>query len=70
MDQYEATIFEDTDRRLFDDFKQQRTLYAPIQSQIFSDLPTSKATAAAAFSGQLTPIWEAGRTATGAAGRT
>lgn len=63
MDKYAATIFDDDDRRLFNDFKQQRTLYAPIQAQILADLPASKAAAAAAFNTQLTPIWEAGRTA-------
>ncbi len=63
MDKYAATIFDDDDRRLFNDFKQQRTLYAPIQAQILADLPVSKAAAATAFNTQLTPIWEAGRTA-------
>ncbi|SAL32964.1 chemotaxis-related protein [Caballeronia sordidicola] len=63
MDKYAATIFDDDDRRLFNDFKQQRTLYAPIQAQILADLPASKAAAATAFNTQLTPIWEAGRTA-------
>jgi methyl-accepting chemotaxis protein WspA len=63
MDKYAATIFDDDDRRLFNDFKQQRTLYGPVQAQIIGDLPASKATAATAFNSQLTPIWEAGRTA-------
>jgi methyl-accepting chemotaxis protein WspA len=63
MDKYAATIFDDDDRRIFNDFKQQRTLYAPVQAQILTDLATSKATAATAFNTQLTPIWEAGRTA-------
>jgi len=63
MDKYAATIFDDDDRRIFNDFKQQRTLYAPVQAQILADLATSKATAATAFNTQLTPIWEAGRTA-------
>ncbi|WP_375507488.1 methyl-accepting chemotaxis protein [uncultured Caballeronia sp.] len=63
MDKYAATIFDDEDRRLFNNFKQQRTLYAPVQGQILDDLAVSKATAATAFNTQLTPIWEAGRTA-------
>ncbi|KQR87289.1 chemotaxis protein [Burkholderia sp. Leaf177] len=63
MDKYAATIFDDEDRRIFNDFKQQRTLYAPVQAQILADLGTSKATAATAFNTHLTPIWEAGRTA-------
>jgi methyl-accepting chemotaxis protein WspA len=63
LDQYAPTVFEDNDRRLFNDFKQQRALYAPIQAQIMADVPTSKAVAAAAFNTQLTPIWETGRTA-------
>ena len=62
IDQYAPTVFEDTDRRIFTDFKQQRALYAPIQAQIMADVPTSKPAAAAAFNTQLTPVWEAGRT--------
>src|SRR5471032_884647 len=62
IDQYAATVFDDTDRRLFTDFKQQRALYAPIQAQIMADVPTSKAAAASAFNTQLTPVWETGRT--------
>src|SRR5471032_482196 len=60
IDQYAATVFDDTDRRLFTDFKQQRSLYAPIQEQILADVPTSKAAAASAFNTQLTPVWERG----------
>ena len=37
LDQYAPTVFEDTDRRIFTDFKQQRALYAPIQAQIMAD---------------------------------
>jgi methyl-accepting chemotaxis protein WspA len=62
IDQYAATVFEDTDRRLFTDFKQQRSLYAPVQAQIMADLPASKEAAAAVFNTQLTPVWETGRT--------
>jgi methyl-accepting chemotaxis protein WspA len=63
MDKYASTIFDDDDRRIFNDFRQQRTLYAPVQAQILGDLPASKAAAATAFNTQLTPVWEAGRTA-------
>ncbi|SOE64776.1 methyl-accepting chemotaxis protein WspA [Burkholderia sp. D7] len=62
IDQYAATVFDDTDRRLFNDFKQQRSLYAPIQEQILADMPGSKEAAATVFNIQLTPVWETGRT--------
>lgn len=62
IDQYASTVFDETDRRLFNDFKQQRSLYAPIQEQILADMPASKAAAVSAFNTQLTPVWETGRT--------
>jgi methyl-accepting chemotaxis protein WspA len=64
MDTYVPTIFEDEDRRLFNDFKRQRDLYLPVQDQVLRELASSKDTAAATFNTRLTPVWEAGQTAT------
>ncbi|CAL8475846.1 MULTISPECIES: methyl-accepting chemotaxis protein [Caballeronia] len=64
MDTYVPTIFEDEDRRLFNDFKRQRDLYLPVQDQTLRELASSKDTAAATFNTRLTPVWEAGQTAT------
>ncbi|SAL73190.1 chemotaxis-related protein [Caballeronia peredens] len=63
MDTYVPTIFEDEDRRLFNDFKRQRELYTPIQDQALRELATSKDAAVATFNTRLTPVWEAGQTA-------
>ncbi|WP_407642454.1 methyl-accepting chemotaxis protein [Caballeronia arvi] len=64
MDTYVPTIFEEDDRRLFNDFKRQRDLYAPIQDQTLRELASSKDAAVATFNTRLTPVWEAGQTAT------
>ncbi|WP_321800637.1 methyl-accepting chemotaxis protein [Caballeronia sp. J97] len=64
MDTYVPTIFEDEDRRLFNDFKRQRDLYVPIQDQVLRELASSKDAAVATFNTRLTPEWEAGQTAT------
>ena len=58
---YGSTIFEERDRQLFNQFKQQRELYVPIQAQILRELDTSKEAAAATFNTKLTPVWETGR---------
>ncbi|WP_286202792.1 methyl-accepting chemotaxis protein [Burkholderia sp. THE68] len=64
MDTYVPTIFEDEDRRLFNDFKRQRELYVPLQDQTLRELASSKDAAVATFNTRLTPVWEAGQTAT------
>ncbi|SAL01604.1 chemotaxis-related protein [Caballeronia calidae] len=64
MDTYVPTIFEDDDRRLFNDFKRQRDLYVPVQDQALRELATSKDAAVATFNTRLTPVWDAGQTAT------
>jgi len=64
MDTYVPTIFEDEDRRLFNDFKRQRELYVPLQDQTLRELAGSKDAAVATFNTRLTPVWEAGQTAT------
>ncbi|REG60507.1 methyl-accepting chemotaxis protein WspA [Paraburkholderia sp. BL6669N2] len=58
---YGATIFRDTDREFFNDFRQQHTQYLPIQASLLNALPSSKENAVRVFNTQLTPIWEAGR---------
>jgi len=64
MDTYVPTIFEEDDRRLFNDFKRQRDLYLPVQDETLRELASSKDAAAATFNTRLAPVWEAGQTAT------
>jgi methyl-accepting chemotaxis protein WspA len=64
LDTYVPTIFEDDDRRLFNDFKRQRDLYIPLQDETLRELSTSKDAAVATFNTRLTPVWEAGQAAT------
>ncbi|WP_374728559.1 methyl-accepting chemotaxis protein [Caballeronia hypogeia] len=63
MDTYVPTILEDEDRRLYNDFKRQRELYAPAQDQALRELASSKDAAIATFNTRLTPVWEAGQSA-------
>ena len=58
---YGATIFSDSDRDFFNDFRQQHAQYLPIQTSLLNVLPSSKENAAHIFNSQLTSIWEAGR---------
>ncbi|SAK64938.1 chemotaxis-related protein [Caballeronia pedi] len=64
MDTYVPTIFEEEDRRLFNEFKRQRELYVPLQDQTLRELASSKDAAVATFNTRLTPVWDAGQTAT------
>jgi methyl-accepting chemotaxis protein WspA len=64
METYVPTIFEDRDRQLFDEFKRQRVLYEPLQDQLLRELAVSKEIATATFNTKLTPVWEAGQSAT------
>jgi methyl-accepting chemotaxis protein WspA len=64
MDTYVPTIFEEDDRRLFNDFKRERDLYLPVQDETLRELASSKDAAAATFNTRLAPVWEAGQTAT------
>ncbi|MFM0741572.1 methyl-accepting chemotaxis protein [Paraburkholderia xenovorans] len=61
FDDYGATIFRQVDRELFNDFRQQRAQYVPIQATLLNTLPGSKDNAARIFNTQLTPVWETGR---------
>ncbi|SAK89814.1 chemotaxis-related protein [Caballeronia fortuita] len=63
MDTYVPTIFEDEDRRLFNDFKRQHDLYFPVQDQTLRELASAKDVAIATFNTRLTPAWEAGQSA-------
>lgn len=60
LNDYSATVFRESDRERFSDFRQRHAQYIPIQASLLNALPGSKENARRIFNTQLTPAWETG----------
>ncbi|GAB5094538.1 methyl-accepting chemotaxis protein [Caballeronia sp. LP006] len=63
IENYAPTVHEEDERRIFDEFRHQRALYAPLQDEALRGLIDSKQAGATVFNTRLTPVWEAGQNA-------